>query len=60
MGGDTASIERTKKVINIVLNNNVSPCSIPAETFMYRKLIDRLIERLRLIDGPVYFSINYM
>jgi len=50
MGRDTAASSESKKVINIVLNNNVSPFSIPAETFMYRKLIDRLIERLRLMD----------
>lgn len=59
MGRDTASIENEKSDIYCE-NNNVSPCSIPAETFMYRKLIDRLIERLRLMDGPVYFSINYI
>jgi len=46
MGRDTAASSESKKVIN----NNVSPFSIPAETFMYRKLIDRLIERLRLMD----------
>ena len=50
MGRDTAASSESKKVINIVLNNNVSPFSIPAETFMYRKLIYRLIERLRLMD----------